>query len=56
LPMLTAGDRVAEIVQFLRPGCDSYTALDVINRLLHEAEPVNGKKYAAAYPNPVAAG
>ena len=56
LPLLTAGDQVADIAQFLKPGCDSYTAVDVINRLLHQAAPVNGKMHTAARPIPVAAG
>lgn len=43
LPLLTAGDQVANIAQFLKPGCDSYTAADVIGQLLEEVSPVNGK-------------
>ena len=33
-PILTAGDDVGRIAQFLKPGCDSYTAADVIEALL----------------------
>ena len=32
--MMTAGDDVAHIARFLKPGCDSYTAADVVARLL----------------------
>ncbi len=56
LPLLTAGDQVADIAQFLKLGCKSYTAADVISRLLNETVPVNGKVHAAAHPNPVTAG
>lgn len=56
LPLLTAGDQVADIAQFLKPGCDSYTAADVISRLLNEIVPVNGQVPAAAQLNPVTAG
>jgi NAD(P)H-dependent flavin oxidoreductase YrpB (nitropropane dioxygenase family) len=41
LALLTAGDEVTDIAQFLKPNSDSYTALDVIRHLLAEA-PVNG--------------
>ena len=34
LPLLTAGDDGAHIARFLKPGCDSYTAADVVNLLL----------------------
>jgi nitronate monooxygenase len=34
LALLTAGDDVANIAQFLKPGCDSYTAAEVLERLL----------------------
>jgi NAD(P)H-dependent flavin oxidoreductase YrpB (nitropropane dioxygenase family) len=33
-PLLTAGDEVVHLHEFLRPGADSYTAADVIERLL----------------------
>lgn len=55
LALMTAGDDVANIAQFLQPGRDSYTAADVIRCLLNEALPVNGKKYHAAQPHPVPA-
>ena len=34
LPLLTAGDDGANIARFLKPGCDSYTAEDVVKLLL----------------------
>jgi NAD(P)H-dependent flavin oxidoreductase YrpB (nitropropane dioxygenase family) len=39
LALLTAGDDVAQIAQFLKPGCSSYSAADVVQRLLGEAMP-----------------
>lgn len=36
LPLVTAGDDVADIAQFLKPGRDSYSAQDVLDRLLAE--------------------
>ena len=36
--LITAGNEVAHLAQFLKPGCNTYTAQDVIKRLL--AEPV----------------
>jgi NAD(P)H-dependent flavin oxidoreductase YrpB (nitropropane dioxygenase family) len=36
LPLVTAGNTVTEIHRFLKPGADSYTAADVVNRLLSE--------------------
>ena len=35
-PLLTAGDDVVRIAQLLKPGCDSYSAADVIQMLLGE--------------------
>ncbi|HOW68027.1 MAG TPA: nitronate monooxygenase [Candidatus Paceibacterota bacterium] len=34
LPLLTAGDDWASVAEFLKPGCDTYTAADVVERLL----------------------
>ncbi len=34
LPLVTAGDDARDVHQFLRPGCDTYSAADVIDRLL----------------------
>ena len=33
-PLLTAGDDAVDVAQFVKPGCDSYTAADVIHCLL----------------------
>jgi len=38
LALMTAGDDVAQIAQFLKPGCDSYTAADVVRRLLADQD------------------
>ncbi|PID38911.1 MAG: hypothetical protein CSA24_00415 [Deltaproteobacteria bacterium] len=37
LPLLTAGDDLACIAQFLRPGQTRYTAVDVVQQLLAPA-------------------
>jgi nitronate monooxygenase len=55
LALMTAGDDVAIVAQFLKPGCDSYTAEDVIRCLLNDELPVNGNKFPAAQPNRVPA-
>jgi nitronate monooxygenase len=55
LALMTAGDDVAQIARFLQPGCDSYTADDVIRCLLNEATPVNGNKFPLAHPSVVPA-
>lgn len=36
IPLVTAGDAVAEVAEFLQPGKDSYTAADVVERLLKD--------------------
>jgi nitronate monooxygenase len=38
-PMLTAGDDAVNVAQFLKPGCDTYTAADVIEYLLPTPTP-----------------
>ena len=38
LALMTAGDDVAHVAQFLKPGCDSYTAADVLRRLLADQD------------------
>jgi NAD(P)H-dependent flavin oxidoreductase YrpB (nitropropane dioxygenase family) len=48
LPLLTAGDDIANIARFLRPGADSYTAGEVLSCLLAEAVPGNGTAVATA--------
>ena len=35
--LLTAGNEVAHVAQFLKPGCDTYTAAEVITQLLSKA-------------------
>ena len=52
LALMTAGDDVAQIAQFLKPGCDSYTAVDVLRCLLagQDAEMVALEKAALAVP------
>jgi len=42
LALLTAGDDVADIAHYLKPGCDSYSAADVVNQLLSTTARVNG--------------
>ena len=37
LPLVTAGNEVAHVAQFLQPGHDSYTAAEVVERLLEKA-------------------
>ena len=34
LPLVTAGNDVAHVARYLQPGCDSYTAAEVVNYLL----------------------
>lgn len=34
LPLVTAGDDLSQIAEFLPPGCDSYSAADVLSKLL----------------------
>jgi nitronate monooxygenase len=53
LALMTAGDDVAQIAQFLPPGGDSYSAADVLRCLLNEALPVNGNKVPVAHPKSV---
>lgn len=53
LALMTAGDDVANVAQFLKPGCDSYTAAEVMKRLLEKTVPVNEAKVPIAEPSPV---
>ncbi len=55
LALMTAGDDVAQVAQFLKPGCDSYTAADVVRCLLEGTVHVNGFALPAAHPGRVSA-
>jgi nitronate monooxygenase len=55
LALMTAGDDVAQVARFLKPGCDTYTAADVVRCLLDETAPVNGVAQSAAHPSSVPA-
>ncbi len=52
LALMTAGDDVAQVAQFLKPGCDSYTAADVLRHLLadQDTERVDLEEAALAVP------
>ena len=39
LPLVTAGNDASHVARFLQPGCDSYTAAEVIRRLLDKIAP-----------------
>ena len=52
LALMTAGDDVAQVARFLKPGCDTYTAADVVRCLLDETTPVNGVDLSVAQPSP----
>jgi hypothetical protein len=52
LPLLAAGDDVAQIARFLKPGCDSYTAAEVLSCLLADVVPVNGLIRPTAHLTP----
>jgi NAD(P)H-dependent flavin oxidoreductase YrpB (nitropropane dioxygenase family) len=41
LPLVTAGNEVVHVAQFLQPGRDSYTAAEVIRRLMDKIAPVD---------------
>jgi hypothetical protein len=43
LPLVTAGNEIANVARFLQPGRDSYTAAEVVRLLLSEV----GKPFAA---------
>jgi nitronate monooxygenase len=38
LPLITAGNDVAQIANFASPGCDSYSAAEVVQRLLSQVQ------------------
>jgi hypothetical protein len=39
LPLVTAGNEIANVAQFLQPGRDTYTAAEVVRILLSKVEP-----------------
>ena len=53
LAFMTAGDNVAQVAQFLKPGCDSYSAVDILRRLLagQDTERAALEKAALAIPS-----
>jgi NAD(P)H-dependent flavin oxidoreductase YrpB (nitropropane dioxygenase family) len=53
LAFMTAGDNVAQVAQFLKPGCDSYSAVDILRRLLagQDTEMAALEKAALAIPS-----
>jgi nitronate monooxygenase len=55
LALMTAGDDVAQVARFLQPGCDTYTAADVVRCLLDETVLLNGVALSAAHPSSVPA-
>jgi len=55
LALMTAGDDVAQVARFLKPGCDTYTAADVVRCLLDETIPVNEVDLSATHPSPARA-
>jgi NAD(P)H-dependent flavin oxidoreductase YrpB (nitropropane dioxygenase family) len=44
LPLVTAGDDLAYLARFLPPGCDSFSAADVVSHLLTEPESSNSSR------------
>ena len=51
LPLLTAGNEITNIARFLKPGCDTFSAAEVVQRLLDKVEsalaPATGNAQAA---------
>ena len=41
LPLVTAGNEIANVAQFLQPGRDTYTAAEVVQLLLGKVESTN---------------
>jgi NAD(P)H-dependent flavin oxidoreductase YrpB (nitropropane dioxygenase family) len=54
LPLLTAGNDVAQLARFLRPGAESYTAADVVRYLLGEPEVAGVEPACLVAPEPAA--
>ena len=52
LPLVTAGNEVANVARFLQPGRDSYTAAEVVQLLLGKAEPATVPAAASLCKNP----
>jgi NAD(P)H-dependent flavin oxidoreductase YrpB (nitropropane dioxygenase family) len=50
LPLVTAGNEVANVAQFLQPGRDSYTAAEVVRLLLGKVEKSVAPKVEKAQP------
>jgi NAD(P)H-dependent flavin oxidoreductase YrpB (nitropropane dioxygenase family) len=48
LPLLTAGNGIKHIVDFLQPGRNSFTAAEVVQRLLQKTAPTNGSQLTPA--------
>ncbi|HNQ88933.1 MAG TPA: nitronate monooxygenase [Verrucomicrobiota bacterium] len=48
LPLVTAGDDLVHLAQFLPPGRETYTAADVVRLLLHQ---VDGQRHHAGLPD-----
>ena len=47
LPLITAGNEVAHVANFLRPGCNSYSAAEVVGRLLGKLSEVRASATCA---------
>jgi NAD(P)H-dependent flavin oxidoreductase YrpB (nitropropane dioxygenase family) len=52
LPLVTAGNEIANVARFLQPGRDSYTAAEVVQLLLDKAEPAMLPAAAPLCENP----
>lgn len=50
LPLLTAGNEIANIARFLKPGCDTFSAAEVVQRLLDKVESALAPATANAQP------
>jgi nitronate monooxygenase len=49
LALMTAGDDVADVAQFLPKGCETYSAADVLHCLLAETLPASGAPVSATH-------
>ena len=50
LPLVTAGDDLAQIAQLLPPDCDSFSAADVLRLLLPQPEPATQAEKPPSFP------